>query len=332
MAARLSFFLTGSIPDAELVAAADADQLRSKDELVRQARRLLTSPRAQTNLVRFHMMWLGTDTTAALAKNDKLFPDFTALVAYYMAKETDQFLRYTLFDHGGTFTELLLADYTFTNAPLAEFYGMSGPAGEEFEKVQLNTAQRVGLLTQGSLLATMSKQDRTDPVRRGKFVLNQILCRNVNPPSPAIVAMFKPLDISKTARDQFEEHRTNDVCKSCHYLLDPLGLPFEHYDATGRWRDDDRGMAIDATGEIDGKGFDGVPQMAQMLSDMPEVRACYVSEWLRFSQGKLNSDLDQPYIDYLMTRFTRNTRVTDLVAAIVASDTFRYRTPAAGAP
>ena len=190
----------------------------------------------------------------------------------------------------------------------------------------------MGLLTQASLLATMAKEDRTDPVRRGKFILNQILCRSVNPPSPEIVAMFKPLDLSKTAREQFQVHAESDVCASCHRLLDPLGLPFEHYDGIGRWRDDDRGMALDVSGRAGEKTFNGVPEMARMLSEMPDVRACYVAEWLRFSQGKLNSDLDRPYVDWLMTRFTRNTRVTDLVAAIVASDTFRYRKPAAGAP
>ena len=333
MAARLSYFLTGSIPDAELAAAADADKLRSSAELVTQARRLLTSQRAQTNLVRFHLMWLGTDSTSALAKNENAFPDFDPLLAYFMAKETDLFLRKTLFENNGTFADMLLADHTYANGPLAAFYGVAGPEGDDvWAPVKLDPKQRAGLLTQASLLATMAKEDRTDPVRRGKFVLQQILCRGVNPPSPEIVAMFKPLDLSKTAREQFQVHAESDVCASCHRLLDPLGLPFEHYDGIGRWRDDDRGMPLDVSGELDGQTFNGVPEMAQMLSENSDVRACYVAEWLRFSQGKLNSDLDRPYVDWLMTRFTRNTRVMDLVAAIVVSDTFRYRKPAAGAP
>ena len=98
-----------------------------------------------------------------------------------------------------------------------------------------------------SLLATMAKEDNTDPVRRGKFVLERLLCRNIAPPSPEIVAMFKPLDLSKTARDQFTQHRASAACASCHNQLDPLGLPAEHYDAVGQWRDTDRGMPIDAT-------------------------------------------------------------------------------------
>jgi hypothetical protein len=329
MAARLSYFLTGSIPDAELAAAADAGALSTPDEVVKQARRLMTSPRAQTQLVKFHTQWLGTDTVSALAKDDKAFPDFNPLLAYYMGKETDTFLRKSLFENGGTFAELLLADYTYANGPMAQFYGVPGPDPEDtttWARVKLDPGKNVGLLTQASLTATMAKQDRTDPVRRGKFIINQILCRGISPPSPDIVAMFHPLDLSKTARDQFTEHRTNMICATCHKIIDPLGLPFEHYDGMGRWRDTDRGMAIDVTGQIDDdKHFDGIPQMAAVLSDMSDARACYASEWMRFQQGKLNSDADQLYINWMMTQFTRNTRIVDLVAMMVASDSFRYR-------
>jgi hypothetical protein len=331
MASRLSFFLTGSIPDAELAAAADSGRLASADEVVRQARRLMTSQRAQTQLVRFHTMWLGTDSVGALAKNENAFPEFNPLLAYYMAKETDQFLRKTLFERNGTFAELLLADHSYLNGPLAEFYGLPAPAND-WDRVQMDPTQRVGLLTQASLLATMAKEDRTDPVRRGKFVLQQILCRNVNPPPPNVVAMFKPLDLNKTARDQFTQHRDDMSCNSCHRLLDPLGLPFEHYDGIGRWRDNDRGMELDVSGDLDGQTFSGVPEMAYMISNIRGARDCYISEWLRFAEGKLNSDADQVYIDWLMTRFSRNTRILDLVAAMVGSDTFRYVAPAAGLP
>ena len=340
IAARLSYFLTGTIPDAELAGAADAGTLTTQDEVIKQARRLLTSDRAQAQLVKFHMMWLGTDTVSSLAKNMNAYPTFHPLLAYYMAKETDQFLRKTLFEEGGTFASLMLSDHTYVNGPMAEFYGIQGPGpdnADEWVPAPLNTSQRVGLLTQASLLATMAKEDRTDPVRRGKFILNQILCRTVQPPPPSIVAMFKPLDLSQTARVQFTEHRTNEVCASCHNTIDPLGLPFEHYDGVGQWRDNDRGMDIDATGSIttnDGAEhpFDGVPAMARLLADMPDARACYAAEWMRFAEGKLNADSDKVYIDWLMTRFTRNTRIVDLVAAIVGSDTFRYVAPADGAP
>jgi len=333
VAARLSYFLTGTIPDAELAGAADAGLLTSQDEVVKQAKRLLTSPRTQSQLVKFHNMWLGTDTTAALAKDEKPFPTFTPLLAYNMAKETNEFLRNTLFEEGGTFASLMLSDHTWVNQQLADFYGVQGPDEDhpkDFVRAQLDTSKRVGILTQASLLATMAKQDRTDPVRRGKFVYFQLLCKTVAPPSPQIVAMFKPLDLSKTAREQFTEHRTNPVCAMCHDVLDPLGLPFEHYDGIGQWRDLDQGQNIDVTGEVLGKPFDGVPQMAALIADMPEARDCYIKEWLRFANGRL--DADQTYVDWLMTRFSRNTRIVDLVAAVVGSDAFRQLAPADGAP
>ncbi len=323
VASRLSFFLTGSIPDGELSGAADAGKLTSPDEVASQARRLLTLPRAQTQLVRMHHQWLGTDTVSALAKDQYAFPDFTPLKAFYFAKETDTFLRKVLFEQRGSFRDLLLADYTFANAPLAAFYGAAAPA-TDWERVPLNPQQRAGLLTQAGLLATMAKQDRTDPVRRGKFVLERILCRGVAPPSPEIVAMFKPLDLSKTAREQFAQHAADPKCATCHVVLDPLGLPFEHYDATGRWVNDDRGMAIDATGSIDGRPFDGVPGLARLLAEMPEARACYVEQWLRFSSGKLLSDADRPSVDWLMTQSSPTTSVVDMVVAMVRSDRFRY--------
>jgi hypothetical protein len=323
VASRLSYFLTGSIPDAELAGAADAGKLTSPDEIGAQARRLLALPRAQTQLVRLHHQWLGTDTVAALAKDEKVFRDFNPLVAFNYAKETDTFLRKVLFEQHGSFSDLMLADYTFANASLAAFYGAPAPAAD-WERVSLNPQQRSGLLTQASLLATMAKQDRTDPVRRGKFVLERILCRSVPPPSPEIVAMFKPLDLSKTAREQFTQHAADATCASCHALLDPLGLPFEHYDAIGRWLDTDRGMPIDATGSIDGQAFDGIPALARLLADMPEARACYVRQWQRFASGKLLSDADRPLTEWLMARFSPTDSVADMVVAMVQSESFRH--------
>ena len=234
----------------------------------------------------------------------------------------------------------MLSDHTYVNGPLAEFYGVQGPDGQRRRlgpRASSNPSQRVGLLTQASLLATMAKEDRTDPVRRGKFILNQILCRTVQPPPPEIVAMFKPLDLSKTAREQFTEHRTNEVCASCHNTIDPLGLPFEHYDGIGQWRDDDRGMEIDATGRSR-RATDRAPvrrRARRWRGCWPTCPTRAPATWrsgCASPKGKLNSDADKAYIDWLMTRFTRNTRIIDLVAAIVGSDTFRYLAPADGAP
>jgi hypothetical protein len=337
MAARLSYFLTGSIPDAELAAAADAGALSTPDEVVKQARRLMTSPRAQTQLVKFHTMWLGTDTVSALAKNMNAYPDFHPLLAYYMAKETDQFLRKTLFEEGGTFASLMLSDHTYVNGPMAEFYGIQGPGpddADDWVRAPLNTSQRVGLLTQASLLATMAKEDRTDPVRRGKFVLNQILCRTVQPPPPSIVAMFQPLDLSKTAREQFTQHRTNEVCASCHNTIDPLGLPFEHYDGIGQWRTMDQTVAVDSTGAIllDGQmqTFPDALALAQLLAASPQAQACFAKQMTRYALNRWDTAADAASIDSSATTFKTSGNMRDLIGAVATSRTFRYRTPVAG--
>ena len=326
LATRLSFFINGSIPDLELGAAADAGKLTQVDELRRQAQRLLAMPRSQEHLVTFHEQWLGIDTIGALTKDPIAYPNFGALLASDMGQETHTFLKNVLFTQNGSFSDLFLANYTFASAELAGFYGVAPPA-KDWDRVDLDPTQRAGILTQASLLATMAKQDQTDPVRRGKFVLQQILCQTVPSPTPDIVAMFKPMDLSKTAREQFAQHRADALCATCHNLLDPLGLPFEHYDGTGQWRDDDRGMPLDVTGSLEGTAFDGIPALAQLVVNNPETQSCYLSQWFRFNSGRLNGDDDQAYIDWLSSGFTRDSKLADLVTSIVQSDSFRYLKP-----
>jgi hypothetical protein len=323
VATRLSFLVAGTIPDAELMAAADSGKLAWADEVARQAARLLALPGSQAHLIEFHEEWLGIDSIGALTKDASPFPNFTPLLAFYMGEETRRFVHHVLFEKQGTFADLLLAPYTFATPDLAAFYGVEPPA-DEWGRVELDPSQRMGILTHASLLATMAKADRTDPVRRGKFVLQQILCRTMPSPSAEIVAMFRPLDLSKTARDQFTDHRENAICNACHQFLDPLGLPFEHYDGVGQWRDMDRTHTIDASGEIDGQTFDGVPGLAQLLAEKVDARGCYGTQWFRTSVGRLEGDADREFLDWLNAGFSRDTKILDLVARLVTSDSFRY--------
>ncbi len=333
LATRLSFLINGSLPDAELAAAADTGLLSTPAEVRAQADRLLALPRSQAHLVDFHQMWLGIESINALSKSQTDFPTFTPELTFYMGQETRRFLQNVLFTQAGSFADLFTGGYTFANAQLAAFYGVPAPA-TDWDRVELDPTRRSGLLTQASLLATMAKEDRTDPVRRGKFVLERLLCRNVIPPPPAAVAQFKPLDLSKTARQQFESHnQISPACGACHKTLDPLGLPFEHYDASGQWRDDDRGMTIDVTGKVDRIGpdgkvaesipFDGIPGLASVLVDLPDSRTCYVAQWFRFASGRLNNDSDKNFLDWLSAKFTRDTKIVDMVAELVQSNSFR---------
>jgi hypothetical protein len=325
VATRLSYFVLGSMPDDQLAAAADANQLASADQIAVQARRLLLLPRSQSNLVKMHEEWLGIDSVGSLTKDGIAWPSFTPARAVEIGQETRTFVQNVMFAQQGTFDDLMLSSYTFANAHVAAFYGVPAPA-TDWGRIDLDPTQRKGLLTQPSVLATLAKdqvQDLGTSIRRGKFVIQQILCRSIDSPSPAVLAMFPgPLDLTKTARDQAKVHEANAVCAGCHGIIDPLGLPFEHYDLIGQWRDTDRGMSLDVTGKVDAVTFNGIPDMAQKLVTMPESRSCYLQQWFQFSMGKLKGDADQPYIDWLAARLTPQKKLVDMVVDLVTSDSF----------
>ena len=341
MANRLSFFINGSIPDAPLTASADSGALSNVAEVKAQAQRLLTLARSQTNLVKMHEQWLGIDTINALTKNPaSAFPTFTSTLAAEMGLETRTFIQNVMFAQGGTFNDLLTASYTFGNADIAKIYGLPAPAMDPANptalvKIDLSSipAQRLGLLTQPSLLATLAKdsavQDLGTAIRRGKFVLQQILCRPVPEPTPATVAMFQPLNLTVTVREQAKTHEFNPVCAGCHTTMDPLGLPFEKYDMVGQWRETDKSMPIDVSGQIlDAAGknpmtFNGVPELAKLVAQMPEGRGCYLQQWFQFSTGKLVGPPDLPFLDWMTQSFTPTQKLVDLVVNLVASDSFR---------
>ncbi len=336
LATRLSFFINGSMPDTALTASADSGALSNVAEVKAQAQRLLALPRSQANLVKMHEQWLGIDTINSLTKNASAFPNFTSTLAAEMGQETRTFITNVMFTQNGTFNDLLLSPYTFANADIAKVYGVASTSTDlsVFSKVDLNPAQRMGLLTQPSLMATLAKdspvQDIGTAIRRGKFVLQQILCRAVPEPSAAITSTFKPLDLTVNTRAQAKTHETTPTCAVCHTAIDPLGLPFEKYDMVGQWREMDKGVAIDVSGQIGDAGtnanpiaFNGIPALAALVAKMPETRACYLQQWFQFSTGKLLAPPDQSYLDWLATNFTSTQKLVDLVVNLVASDSFR---------
>lgn len=335
IASRLSFFLNGTMPDTALMASADSGKLLQVDEVKAQAARLMAMQRSQTNLIKMHEQWLGIDTVSALTKDPVAFPQFTPLLAVEMGQETRAFIQNVIFTQSGTFSDLLLSPYTFGNADIAALYGVKAPA-TDWARIDLDPTQRMGLLTQPSLLAVLAKdgtgnapQDMGTSIKRGKFVLQQLLCRAVPEPSAAIVAMFQPLVLSETARQQAATHEFNAVCAACHKAIDPLGLPFEHYDMMGRWRDADRGMQLDVTGSLtepDGSNpvaFNGVPDLAKLVAQRAETRACYLQGWFQYATGKLAAPADQNYINWLATNFTPDRKIVDMVVDLVTSNSFR---------
>ena len=327
LATRLSYFIAGTTPDAELMEAAEAGQLSTADEVSAQAQRLQAQEGSRRNLVDFHRMWLGVERIGIETKDAEVYPDFTPSLATSMGEETRRFLEYVLFDGAGSYRELFTAPYSFVNAELAEFYGVPAPA-TDWDQVELPATQRAGVLTHGSVMATTAKQDNTDPVHRGKFVLSQMLCTVVQPPPPEVVAMFPPMDLSLTARERFTEHSTNPACAGCHSVLDPVGLAFEHFDGAGAWRDDDRGMPLDVTGEIAGVAIDGAIEVGQVVGDSSEARSCYVTQWFRYGFGRLNvagSASDDGFLAWLAENFSSDVPITTLIDNFVRSNAFRFK-------
>ncbi|HCQ99135.1 MAG TPA: hypothetical protein DIU48_06920 [Acidobacteria bacterium] len=276
LASRLSFFLWSSIPDDELLDAAEAGQLRDGSAaLAHQVRRMLADPRAETLTTNFADQWLYLRNLDSAEPNLRLFPDFDDNLRSAFRRET-QMLFGNIVAEDRSVVSLLNADYTFLNERLAEHYGISGVYGNHFRRVELPVdSVRRGLLGHGSLLTVTSYATRTSPVRRGKWVLENVL----GMPPPAPPANVPPLEepepgvAAQSMRERMEQHRANPVCASCHRLMDGAGLSMENFDAIGRWRDRNEDWTpIDAAGSIPGGGsFDGINGLREAVLARPEV-------------------------------------------------------------
>ena len=289
LATRLSYLITATAPDEALLAAAEAGTLETDEGLLGEADRLLASDRARELFVHFASEWWELESVANLEKDRSLYRRWTDSTPAALAEETRLFLSNVW--HGpATLSRLLTAPVTFVNAELAGAYGLPVPAGSGFEPVALDPLRAAGMLTQGSFLAAHAKADQTSPVLRGKFVLAKLLCRPPSPPPPNIVVSPPTVDPRLSTRQRFAQHTADPLCASCHTKMDPIGFAFEHYDATGRWREVDGGQAVDATGALSGSdvdgALDGVPSLAARLARSKEVSTCAATQWFRYAFGR----------------------------------------------
>ena len=327
---RLSYLMHGSMPDESLRAAADDDQLKNKEEIYAQAKRLLDQERTRSTYQHFFGQWLALEDVGHIERDATVYPGWTANTPKLLREETESFVDHVIFDGDGSFKTLLTAPYTFMNKELADFYGVSGPSGSEFEKVNTDPTQRAGLLTHGSLLAHHAQALQTSPVHRGKFIRETVLCQTLAPPPDDIIIVPPDLDPNLTTRERFSAHSDDPKCAGCHFLLDPVGLGFEHYDAVGRWRDEENGKAIDATGElfntdVDGKYSGGV-ELATKLSESDDVSSCAVKNWVRYAYGRSESPEDACSLVDLGLAFSKaDFSVHELLLQLTQTDAFLYR-------
>jgi hypothetical protein len=332
MASRLAYFLTGDTPDAQLLAAAADDKLLTSDDVSKEAERLLASDAAHTALRRFWSSLLTLDNLDTLSRPTELYPEFTPTLGAALKQETLLTIDDLIFQRDGDYRQLYDQTETFVNAELAKLYGVSMPRGADFMRVSLPaSSHRAGLLGHAGVLAARDHSDGTSPTRRGLFVLTRLLCQNLPLMPPANLQIPAPPMGLLTARQRLEEHTTNPVCASCHRITDPVGLSLEHFNAMGVYHEDDRGMAIDASGEIDGMKYDGEVELGALLRDHPALGPCLIQSLYGVAIGHVATDFDRGSFADLVQGFDDNgARVRALLTRITASDGFRFLPPPTG--
>lgn len=342
LAARLSYFLWSSTPDDALLASAASGALSAPSTLVEQTQRLLADGRSRALVDNFAGQWLHLRAIDSAQPDPKLFPGVDATLLAAMRAETERLFRDIAFQ-STPLVQLLTANYTYVNDRLATHYGLPAVGSTELVRVDLSShAQRGGMLTQGGFLTLTSHVNRTSPVVRGKWVMDELLCATVPPPPPdvnlAAVAMAKEQGL--TQRQALEKHRADPKCFTCHTLMDPIGLGLENYDAVGTYRDTDAGHPIDAAGQLpNGQAFAGAKELARLIANNPEFLRCAAKKLYTYALGRPPATTaghwDEPTLDAMADGLAKsNGSFTTLITQIVGSPTFTSRRgePAPGAP
>ncbi len=333
LASRLSFFLWSSIPDDRLLGLAERGDLAKPAVLAAEVRRMLADPRATSALVDdFAAQWLNLRRVGEVVVHPDVYPDFDDNLLAAFTEETRLFLADTVRGDRSV-SDLLRADYTFVNERLARHYGIPGIYGTRFRRVLLpNPDQRGGLLAHGALLSTTSYPDRTSPVLRGKWLLDNIFGVSVPPPPPDVnttLPEIRPGTAPPTIRERLAQHRTNPVCASCHSVIDPPGFALEHFDAIGGWRTiDESGRPVDATGTTaDGRSVAGLSGLRALLLQRPDQFPTTVTEkLLAYALGRRLEYSDRPAVRQIVrAAAARDYRWSALIVGIVNSPTFLMR-------
>jgi mono/diheme cytochrome c family protein len=331
LASRLSFFLWSSIPDDELIDVAARRQLRAPAVLERQVRRMLADRRSSALVANFVGQWLYLRNMQLVTPDAKLFPDFDGNLRDALQRETELFFESQLKeDH--SVPELLTANYTFLNERLARHYGIPGVYGSHFRRVTYPDDRRTGLLGHGSLLTATSYPDRTSPVSRGKWVLENILGSPPPPPPPNVPALEDSAKgmAARTIRERMEQHRRNPVCAGCHARMDPIGFALENFDAVGRWRTTDGGNPIDTSGTLaDGSKFTGPAELRRLLAGhQREFVITVVEKMLTYALGRGVEYRDMPAVRTIERgAAAHDYRWSSIVLGIVRSVPFQMRRP-----
>lgn len=330
LASRLSYFLWSSLPDEELLELARANRLHEPDVLRQQTLRMLEDPRADALIENFSGQWLGLRklVTDEIAPDPEIFPDFNDKLRKDLWKETEHFFGSVVREDRSIY-DLLNGRYSFLNERLAKLYGIDGVQGENFRRVEFSNWQRMGVLTHGSVLTLTSYPNRTSPVLRGQWVLENLL-NDPPPEAPPVVpdlAETQDANPNLSFREQLELHRSDPGCASCHNLMDAIGFGLENFDAIGRWRTKDGEHDIDSSGTLpSGENFSGPSELITILSSRKtQFGRCLAEKLLIYALGRGTEYYDRCALDAVMAGLEQDDRFSNLVIQIVQSAPFQMR-------
>jgi hypothetical protein len=326
LATRLSYFLWSSMPDDKLTELAKAGKLRDDKVLKEQVERMLKDKKARAMSENFAGQWLNLRGLSSFSPDPKQFPTFNASLRQAMLRETESFFHHVMTEDRSVL-DFIDADYTFVNAQLAKHYGIEDVKGEHLRKVSLKGTPRGGVLTHASVLSVTSNPTRTSPVKRGKWILDNVL--GTPPPPPAPDAGELDVGAVKgSLRVQMEAHRKNPACANCHARMDPLGFGFENFDAVGKWRTKDGAFDVDSSGVLpDGSKFNGPAELRKvLLKKKDQFVRCLADKMLTYALGRGTERSDRCFTEKIAATVAKDDyKFSSLVLGIVHSEPFQKR-------
>ena len=329
IATRLSYSLWNTMPSDELFAAAGANELGTGDGVAQWASRMASSPAVEGTVRTFHEQLLRVASFGTVLKDTKRFPGYTPAIAAVLQNEARMFIDQVLVKQGAGIADLLTSPFTFVNDQTAPFYGLPAKYGATMTRVDLDPAQRSGILTQVGFLSTNGGLTQSDPIHRGVAINFNLLCNEVHPPPNMVPPL--PAEMPGQSNRQRIENHTSACGAGCHNtIINPVGFAFEHYDAVGAWRDVDNALPIDAKASfmLDGNmvSYDGAIEFSRLLAESRQFYDCYAQNWLEYALGRTPAPVEKGSVYRLATTSKEGVPMRELLVNVTGLLPFRART------
>jgi hypothetical protein len=344
LATRLSYFLWNTTHDRALLEAAEAGELTEPGGLRGQADRMLADARAKDTIRRFFWKWMQLDggrlhhPLSDTEKNDSLYPEYGQTLRQSMREAFETYVTHIFYEENASFEKFFTDTSAYVNGPLAELYGVQGPgSADDWQWAELDGSRRAGALTRAAFLTVFSSAKVTSPIRRGVFVIEEVLCNELGEPPPNVDDT--PVEGGevegssgevRTVREDVMARTQGDTCQSCHSVINPIGFTFEHYDAIGAWQQRERttGLEVDASGRLQGSDVDGpmegAVELSEALARSERVRSCFADRWLSRALGQPADAVGDCIRDRIKRQFVQSGDMRALILSIVESDAFRF--------